>query len=147
MLRLADNPPPVFPEDALQEGFMLVFNKIGSYGKLGSFEGWLRRIFVNVSCDNLRREKNFQLNDQLDGAPAFTDNELTALEKMESEELVNCLTELPDNYRVALNLHAIEGFTFEEIAEMLKVKPSACKATYYRARQCFGDLLRSKSLI
>jgi len=134
-------------EDALQEGFMLVFNKIESYGKLGSFEGWLRRIFVNVSCDNLRREKILQLNDQLDEASTFTDKELNALEKIESEELVNSLTELPDHYRVALSLHAIEGFTFEEMAEMLKIKTSACKATYYRARQCFGDLLRSKSLI
>ncbi len=134
-------------EDALQEGFMIIFAKIGSFKRMGSFEGWMRRIFVNISCDILRKDKHLIITAKLEESAAFTDNELTALERLESKELMEAISELPDQYRIALSLHAVEGYSFEEMAGILKVNTAACKSTYYRARQSFGDLLRSKYLI
>src|SRR5215218_3860731 len=43
-------------EDILQEGFIKVFNKIGSYRGDGSFEGWIRRIFVNTAIEHFRKK-------------------------------------------------------------------------------------------
>ncbi len=134
-------------EDALQEGFMTVFTKIGTFRHQGSFEGWMRRIFVNISCDYLRKGKNLVVFENLEDSAPFTDNELNALEKLERDELMETISELPDHYRAVLTLRAIEGYTFEEIAVMLKTRTAACKSTYYRARHLFGDLLRSKHLI
>jgi len=134
-------------EDALQEGFMIVFSKIGSFKHQGSFEGWIRRIFINISCDYLRKNKNLVIFENLEDSVSFTDNELNAIEKLERNELMEAISELPDHYRIVLSLHAIEGYTFEEMAEILKTKTAACKSTYYRARQIFGDLLRFKYLI
>ena len=134
-------------EDALQEGFMVVFTKMGSFKHTGSFEGWIRRIFVNISCDFLRKHKNLIIAEKLEESASFTDNELNAIEKLERQELMDAIAELPDHYRIALSLHAIEGYSFEEMSGILKVNTAACKSTYYRARQSFGDLLRSKYLI
>ena len=43
-------------EDVLQEGFIKVFNKIGSFRGDGSFEGWIRRIFVNTAIEHYRKK-------------------------------------------------------------------------------------------
>ena len=44
-------------KDALQEGFIKVFKNISKYTFLGSFEGWLKRIFVNTSIEQIRKRK------------------------------------------------------------------------------------------
>src|SRR5215213_2512412 len=46
-------------EDVLQEGFMKVYKKLSSFRSEGSFEGWIRRIFVNTAIEHFRR-KNYQ---------------------------------------------------------------------------------------
>ena len=43
--------------DLLHDGFIRVFTQIGSFRGKGSFEGWLRRIFVNLALENYRKEK------------------------------------------------------------------------------------------
>ena len=47
-------------EDILQEGFIKIFNKIGSYRGDGSFEGWIRRIFVNTAIEHFRKKTYLQ---------------------------------------------------------------------------------------
>src|SRR5687767_15890945 len=43
-------------EDILQEGFVKIFKKMGSYRGDGSFEGWIRRIFVNTAIEQFRKK-------------------------------------------------------------------------------------------
>ena len=52
-LRYADNRE--MAEDFLQEGFIKVFSSIQSYNYEGSFEGWMRRIFINTALEALRK--------------------------------------------------------------------------------------------
>ena len=44
-------------KDALQEGFIKVFNSIGKFQFTGSFQGWMKRIFVNTSIEQIRKRK------------------------------------------------------------------------------------------
>ena len=44
--------------DVLQEGFLKVFNNLEKYTGVGTFEGWMRRIMVNLSIDRYRRLKH-----------------------------------------------------------------------------------------
>ena len=48
-------------EDIVQEGFIKIFDKIDSFDDNGSFEGWLKRVFVNMALDKIRKQKmNFR---------------------------------------------------------------------------------------
>ncbi len=47
-------------EDVLQDGFIKVFNNLTKYSGTGSLEGWVRRIMVNTSLDQIRKETKFQ---------------------------------------------------------------------------------------
>jgi len=58
-----------YAEDVLLEGFLKVFDKLDSFTFKGSFEGWLRQIFVRASLDFIRRNKNYVLID-FEGADA-----------------------------------------------------------------------------
>src|SRR3954468_7966382 len=67
-------------EDVLQEGFVKVFNNLHKFKGEGSFEGWMRRIFVNTAIEHLRRKKletrdcDFFENTILDKEPTALDN-------------------------------------------------------------------------
>ena len=46
-------------EDALQEGFVKAFSKLTDFSNQGSLEGWIRRIMVNTSLDDIRKKTKF----------------------------------------------------------------------------------------
>ena len=54
-------------KDVLQEAFLTVFDKIGTYKGEGSFEGWMRRIFVNASLMHLRKTDVLRRTEEIDG--------------------------------------------------------------------------------
>ena len=103
-LRYADNRE--MAEDFLQDGFIKVFSSIRSYSYEGSFEGWMRRIFVN-----------------------------TALEKISADELMELIAQLPPGFRTVFNMFAIEGYSHREIAETLNINESTSRSQYTRAKR------------
>jgi RNA polymerase sigma-70 factor (ECF subfamily) len=127
-------------EDALQDGFVKVFQKIPEFKMEGSLEGWIRRIMVNNSLDAIRRNKKQLLEDDVDSVQhkvSFTDFQF---DDMDLQYLMKIIQSLPDGYRVVFNMFAIEGYSHKEIAETLGVSENTSKSQYSRARA----LLREK---
>jgi len=127
-------------EDALQDGFVKVFQKIPEFKMEGSLEGWIRRIMVNNSLDAIRRNKKQLLEDDVDTVQhkvSFTDFQF---DDMDLQYLMKIIQSLPDGYRVVFNMFAIEGYSHKEIAETLGVSENTSKSQYSRARA----LLREK---
>ncbi len=129
-------------EDILQEGFVKVFTNIKNFGRRGSFEGWMKRIFVNTAIThyhkNLRHHKNHYVVDNVKdkNETVYGSSEFT------QDELLKVIHSLPDGYRMVFNLYAIEGYKHREIAKMLKIDVSTSKSQYSRAR----NLIRKKLL-
>ena len=122
-LRYADNRE--MAEDFLQDGFIKVFSSIRSYSYEGSFEGWMRRIFVNTALEALRK------NDLLRNGV-----ELNALEpQQEADELMELIAQLPPGFRTVFNMFAIEGYSHREIAETLNINESTSRSQYTRAKR------------
>ena len=113
-LRYADNRE--MAEDFLQDGFIKVFSSIRSYSYEGSFEGWMRRIFVNTALEALRK------NDLLRNG-------------VELNELMELIAELPPGFRTVFNMFAIEGYSHREIAETLNINESTSRSQYTRAKR------------
>jgi len=121
--------------DILQEGFIKIFENLGSYKHEGSFEGWMRRITVNTALEKFRsRSTLYRVDDidQLTDTDAEPDNnDYTGLE---AADLLEIIRELPPKYRLVFNLYAIEGYSHKEISEMINISEGTSKSNLSRAR-------------
>ncbi len=121
--------------DLLQEGFIKVFTCIDSYSGLGSFEGWVRKVFVNGALEYLRKTDVLREATDLDNAPELVQPEASVLSNISAAELMKMIQQLPAGFRAVFNLFAIEGYSHREISEMLKITESTSRSQYTRARQ------------
>jgi RNA polymerase sigma-70 factor (ECF subfamily) len=122
--------------DLLQDGFIKVFTKIDTYSGLGSFAGWMRRIFVTTALEYLRQNDALKQSESFDGKSyLIEDTEVSALENISANDLLQCISELPDGYRTIFNLYAIEGYSHAEIAEMLNISEVTSRSQFMRARK------------
>ncbi len=131
-------------EDLLHDGFVTLYMKIGDYRGEGSFEGWCRRIFVTTALGYLRRERRMQHPEQVENVPRLTDNEASALDKIEAADLMRSIGELPDGYRTVLNLYAVEGYSHGEVAELMGISENTSRSQYSRAKAKLMEILKEK---
>ncbi len=125
-------------QDLLQDGFIKVFANISSFQERGSFEGWLKRIFINLALENLRKKKTIiQSSDDLQNLPEVVDDstEDSEMYKISETELLKMVQELPRGYSAVFNLYAIENYSHREIAEMMGISEGTSRSQYVRARQ------------
>ena len=134
--RLTGNPHDA--EDLTQEVFVRVFRSLSSYTP-GTFEGWLHRITTNLFLDSARRRQRIRfegLGDEMahrlagsepTPAQAFDDTHL-------DDDVQAALKALPPEYRAAVVLCDIEGFSYEEIAATLGIKLGTVRSRIHRGR-------------
>lgn len=123
-------------QDLLQEGFIKVFAKIGTYKGEGSFAGWIRKIFVNTSLEYLRKNSCMKFYIPVDECINLEDDfNVSALSKLNTDDLLACIECLPVGYRTIFNLYAIEGYSHTEIAEILNIKESTSQSQLMRAKR------------
>lgn len=120
-------------EEILQVGFIKLFNGIRTFAGKGSFEGWVRRIFVNTAIEMCRKKTSVKSVDAVDG------EEQVFLQSFDSDrvtiqELLDIIQELPAGYRLVFNMYSIEGFSHKEIADRLNISEGASKSQLSRAR-------------
>jgi len=131
-LRYADNREDA--EDILQEGFLKIFRSMPDWKPVGSFEGWMKKIMVNTAIEALRRNKKFSLHTTLDFI-SETSEDLSVLDTLTGEEILQQIMSLPPGYRMVFNLFAIEGFSHAEIAQQLNISEGTSKSQYAKARR------------
>lgn len=137
-LRYANDPDDA--QDVLQEGFIRVFKKLDSFRGTGSLEGWIRRIMVHTSIEYYRRKSRYFMVD-IEGAAHELDTQMDALAQMSREEILQQIQALPPGYRTVFNLYIIEGFTHQEIGEMLDISEGTSKSQLSRAKLILRDRL------
>lgn len=121
-------------EDVCQMSFVKLFKNIQDYNKDGSFEGWVRRIFVNTSLDQIRKNKKTKFDSSLDDVEYKLENNDYTLEQMAAEDILKLVEEMPTGYRTVFNMFAIEGFSHKEIADRLEITENTSKSQFKRAR-------------
>jgi RNA polymerase sigma factor (sigma-70 family) len=120
-------------EDIMQEGFVKVFTHIKQFRREGSFEGWMKRIFVNTAIEWLR--KNTVMNQMLDvEVTPLNRVQPDDFHKLSAKDLMAFIQSLAPGYRTVFNLYAIEGFSHKEIGEMLGISEGTSKSQFARAR-------------
>jgi RNA polymerase sigma factor (sigma-70 family) len=130
-------------EDNLQEGFVTVFTKLKDFRHEGSFEGWVRRIMINISLDSFRKKQVILYIDELKKIDSATGDE-EAMAQLPVEELVRVIQELPPRYRMVFNLYVMEGYNHAEISKELGISEGASKSDLSRAREILRNKLQNE---
>ena len=120
-------------EDNLQEGFLRVFEKIGTFRHEGSFEGWIRRIMVNVSLEKFRKQNILLPVEDMSGYEEvqFSDD---VIARLSAQELMDIIRELPPRYKMVFNLYVFEGMNHKDIAAEMNITEGTSKSNLARAR-------------
>ncbi|PVY42882.1 RNA polymerase sigma factor [Pontibacter virosus] len=132
-------------KDVLNDGFMKVFTRLKQYHPPKPFKGWVRRIMINTALDNYRHNlKNYHLQD-IDKAEPATDP-FDVEQQLNYEYLISLVQQLSPAYRAVFNLYAIDGYTHEEIAEMLGIAVGTSKSNLAKARANLREALQSSKI-
>lgn len=121
-------------EDVLQDAFIKVFNKLSEFKNEGSLEGWIRRIMVNTSLDQIRKNNKFYNDMDLDTVSYKLEYLDFKFNNLETEDLLKMINNMPNGYKIVFNMFAIEGYSHQEIATTLGVSENTSKSQYLRAR-------------
>ena len=126
-------------EDIMQDSFLLAFTKLESLKDPKIFGSWLKRIVINNSIYHYKKNSkynNVPLDDVIykieDTEDGLDSSELTSLKTNQVLETMNTLKE---NYKICLTLHLIEGYDYEEIGDILNISQANCRTMISRAKE------------
>lgn len=129
-------------QDNLQEGFLLIFEKIEQFNFKGSFEGWIKRIIINFILQKYRSQKVFEI--VTENFPETVEIEIED-EDISMDFLLKTIQELPDKYRLVFNLYILDGYSHAEIAEMLDINIGTSKSNLARAKMILKEKIEKKA--
>jgi len=134
-------------ENVLQEGFILVFDKLSQFRFEGSFEGWVRKIMVNKAIQHCRQKASMyavvdldDYSDELVGADEI-------LNTIAAKDLLNMIQDLPPTYKMVFNLYVFEGYKHREIAVMLGISEGTSKSNLSDARRILKSMINKSMLV
>ena len=131
-------------EDALQDGFINIFNKIDQYKYLGSFVGWMRKIIVNICITHIATNKSkynyTELITEMGSVYKLNDT-------LSTDYLLNAIHELPVIYKTVFNMHEIDGYTHKEISKILDIPENTSKSHLLYARKYLQEKLKKDKYI
>jgi len=127
-------------QDILQEGFIKVFDYIHQFKFEGSFEGWMRRVFISIATRQINKRKlNFKDVDIADSSEAAINP--TIISRLSENEIHALIRSLPDGYRLVFNLSVIDGYSHEEIGTMLGIQASTSRTQLLKARKVLQQMI------
>ncbi len=130
-------------QDLLQDGFVKIFRNLDKFRGEGSFEGWIRRIFVNTAIEHFRKSvKNYTVSDTED--VTIEDTSLTALDNLAEKDIIKLIQELSPGYRQVFNMYVIEGYSHKDIGEILGISEGTSKSQLARAKGILKRMVEEK---
>lgn len=150
-LRMVGNPADA--EDLMQEAFLQLFRKIGTFRGESAFSTWLHRMTVNVVLMRLRKKSlpTDSLEETLEpdaensgpkrdvGAP-----DLRLSGAVDRVNLERSIEKLPPGYRTVFVLHDVQGYEHNEIAGIMRCSVGNSKSQLHKARMRLRELLREE---
>jgi RNA polymerase sigma-70 factor, ECF subfamily len=160
-MRLTRNPSDA--EDLLQEAYLRAYRGFASFEEGTNLRAWLYRILTNAYINTYRKRQRepqtissddapeWYLYDQLAESGAEPSAETEVLESLPDEEVQDALGELPEQFRIAVLLADVEGFSYKEIAEILDIPIGTVMSRLHRGRRALEkrlwDVVRERGLV
>ncbi len=137
-------------KDVVQEGFIKVYNNLAKYDHSGSFDLWLKRIFVNTAIDFYRKNKTlqniFNYNVEVEDVqePIDENSSIGTLKMLSTPDILEAVQELTPVYRAVFNMYAIDGYNHHQISEALNINIGTSKSNYSKAKGNLQKILINK---
>ncbi len=131
-------------DDICQDGFIKVFNNLGSFRHEGSLEGWIRRTMINTAINYYKKSSKHAYDLDITGLEIAGTEQESPVDRLSAMELMKLIQELPDGYRMVFNLNVIEGYTHKEIGDSLNISENTSKSQLSRARVALQKLIKKK---
>ncbi len=133
-------------EDVMQEAFLTAFTKLDSYKGEVAFGAWLKKIVINKSINQLRKNNRYEMA-KMDIVPDDEiEEETLEINKLDPKKILIAIQSLKENYCVILTLHLIEGFDYEEIQQILNYTNENVKTTILRAKNKLKQVLLAEMI-
>lgn len=127
----------------VNDSYMKVLRNIREFDSSKSFRSWYGRILINSAVDNYRRNlkhsSHLQISNEME---ADEEQEPSISAELSVNEILSLFNRLPDNYRLTFNLYEIEGYSHEEIGQMLGISPSTSRSNLSRAKKMLRELYK-----
>ena len=121
-------------EDIFQECFIQIFQSLSkSKAEIQNLDARISRICLNMSIKCYRRSKGNDFQVYSDGM--LSEDHIKILDSLSAEKLLEVIGTLPDGYRVIFNLYFIDGYSHDEIADLLKITASTSRSQLSRAKK------------
>lgn len=138
-------------EEVMLSGFFKMFANLSNFKNEGSFEGWIRRIMVNESISQLRKDKKLHFISETVPITVGIENtqaHSTYIEtQLEVNEIQKMIDSLPDGYKTVFVLYAVEGYKHSEIGEMLQISENTSKSQLFKARKILQSMVKLQNNI
>lgn len=131
-------------KEILQEGYIKIFNSLDTFKFEGSLDGWVKRIIINTAIDHLRKRNIKPVTIEINDNVPFNES---IIEKMNKDDLIRCINQLPAGYRSVFNMYVIEGFSHKEIAEKLGITEGTSKSQLSKAKDFLKEIINSMTSI
>lgn len=129
-------------EDILQNGFLRLFTHLYQFRFEGSFEGWVRKIFVTTAINYYRQNLKFSHDVELSEVREDATLDAEVLSVIAARELLAIIQSLPVGYRTVFNMYVIERYDHKEIAAMLGISEGTSKSQLHRAKSSVRQMLK-----
>lgn len=131
--------------DILNDGFLKIFTHIEKYDAAKPFKSWLARIMTNTAIDHYRMNLKFADHDDV-STHEHIGSAAVIYDQLAYKDLLELVQGLSPAYRTVFNLFAIDGYSHEEIAELLKISTGTSKSNLFKARQKLQEKLTGGNL-
>jgi RNA polymerase sigma-70 factor (ECF subfamily) len=134
-------------DDLVQETYLKAFRFIDKYIEGTNAKAWLFKILKNVFINDFRRKSKSPAVEELPHTPdkiethsSFPSQEV--FDKTMGDEVTNAINSMSVDFRVAILLCDVEGFTYEEISKILNVPIGTVRSRLHRGRKELKEKLR-----
>ena len=135
-------PDRALAQEALNDAFLKIFNQLPyEYKRLASFRAWARQIIIRTAIDYFRKEKKHFYHNNYDIEESIPQENF--FDRESAEEIIRLLNQLPPLWKVVFNLYEVEGYSHDEIAQMMHIPASSSRTYLTRAKQQLRALINA----
>ncbi len=128
-------------EDIMQEAFLTAFTKLHTFKGEVTFGAWLKRIVINKSLTQLKKNNRYE-EVKMDVIPNYEIvEEKIEYSSLKANAVVDKINSLKQNYQIVLTLNLIEGYDYEEIAQIMGYTNENVRTTVSRAKKKLKQVL------
>jgi RNA polymerase sigma-70 factor (ECF subfamily) len=132
-------------EDVMQDAFIKAFKNIENYKNEVAFGAWLKRIVINQSIDQLKKNKLELVSINEEVIAKADEDDWNVESDISIEGIVEVINSLKEKYRLVLTLYLLEGYDHQEISEVLKITETTSRTHLLRGKKILKEALKNTS--